>query len=106
MFQTFVSGGSIWRAATHTSRPLTRVTYSTITLAHATARRLAVLKPATEEKRKNLLLATIRRVPRSYAAITDDWNSDHVGACYLLRIDPQLEWSALLRVEVPFSFGG
>jgi hypothetical protein len=43
---------------------------------------------------------------RSDAAIAEDWNSDDVGACYLPRIGPRLERSALLRVEVPFSFGG
>jgi hypothetical protein len=81
-------------------------TYSAITLARASARRLAVLKPVLRRGRKNLLLASIRRVPRSYAAITEDWNSDDVGACYLLHIGPKLERSALLRVEVSFSFGG
>ena len=43
---------------------------------------------------------------RCYAAITEAWNSDDVGARYLLSIGPQLEQSALLRVEVSFSFGG
>ena len=67
-------------------------------------RRLAALKPGLRKRRKNLFAPAYGE----YLEVTQRLlrTGTLMMSVRVLRIGPQLERSALLRVEVSFSFGG